>query len=290
MIKIVTDSTSDIPASEITRLGIIVIPMLIQIEGQTQRDGQTISREQFYAGLPTYGEFPKTAACSPGDMVDAYQAIAADMPASGPKQIVAVHIGRKISGVCAAADIAAAQVRDDGIEVRVIDSEFVTLGLGVLVIRAAELAQQGRSIDEIVAAVELMRKQVRVVALADTLKYLRKGGRVSALNATVGELLQIKPMVEVQNGSINALDRVRTRSRGIEQLIEQCKRPPYSCTRITSYALIMTGGSDQSKDLAHVRAALSPIAPFQFAEPVLVTPVVGAHFGPNGFGLVIIGQ
>lgn len=282
MIKVVTDSTCDLAPDIVQRLGIAIVPMVVNIDGKDYLDGVELTREQFYAGLPNYHDIPKTAANSPGTLADAYHAA----KTQGASQIISIHIARKVSGVCAAADIAAQDAQADGIEVRVVDSGSMSLGMGWLCIAAAEMAQRGASLDEIMSVVEAQREKTRIVAMADTLKYLAKGGRVSTLTAGVGSLLQIKLLVELQNGAITPIDRVRTRGRGLERMLDEVTKTP---GRPLHYSILHSTG-DMVKDIDLVRSRLAPLAPIQPEEPVLVTPIIGAHFGPLGIGVVIVNE
>jgi DegV family protein with EDD domain len=280
MIKIVTDSTADIAPDIAARLGITVVPMLVNIDGTMYEDGVNLTHEAFYSNLPNYKDVPKTAANSPGVMADAYRNAGAD-------QVISIHIARKVSGVCNAADVAAADVKDEGIEVRVVDSNTMTLGMGWQAMAAAEMAQRGAGLDEIVREIETMRTKIRLVAMADTLKYLRKGGRVSTLNATVGEFLQVKLMIELRDGVISMFDRVRTRGRGLDRVVSEVRKTAGEIGGLKKMGLIYTSGEMQP-DLDRVRSQLSDLAPFDPAESVLVTPIIGTHFGPLGLGVVML--
>ena len=282
MLKIVTDSTSDLAPEVAAANGIIVVPMIVNLDGQDYLDGVTLSRQQFYEGLPTYREIPKTAANSPGTLADAYRAARAE----GATQVVSIHIARKVSGVSAAADIAARDVAEEGIDVRVIDSGSMSLGLGWLCVTAAEMARAGASLDDIVHAVEAQRSKTRIVAMVDTLKYLAKGGRVSALSAGVGTLLQVKLIIELKDGTITPLERVRTRGRGLEHLIAEAKKTP---TPLKLFSIISTSG-EQSADIAAMQSALADMGPLRPKATTLVTPVIGAHIGPMGIGVVMVSE
>jgi DegV family protein with EDD domain len=282
MISVVTDSTSDIPADYIERLGVVVLPMLIEVDGTTYEDGTQLTRAQFYRDQPGYQSFPRTAANSPAVMADAYRAA----NAAGASAILSIHISRSISGVCAAADLAARDVAEEGIDVRVIDSASMSLGLGWQVITAAEMAQGGATPDEIAARLDAMKRSNRIVAMADTLKYLRRSGRVTSLTAGIGELLQIKLLVELRAGAITPIDRVRTRSKGVERLIEEVRKTAGQ-PRLFS---ILYSGSETPPDAQPVAAQLRTIAPIEPADPVQVTPIIGAHFGPLGLGVVVVNE
>jgi DegV family protein with EDD domain len=282
MIKIVTDSTCDLAPETIHQLEITAVPMIVNIDGKDQLDGIDLSRQQFYDGLATYRDMPKTAANSPGMLAEAYRAAAR----AGATQIVSIHIARKVSGVCNAADIAVKDVAAEGIKVRVIDSGSMSLGMGWLCVTAAELIQQGATLEDVVDAVEQQRSRTRIIAMADTLKYLAKGGRVSALQAGLGELLQVKLLVELADGVIAPIDRVRTRGRGVERLLTEARKTPGPWEH---FSIITTNG-DQAKDVAAVQFALTDFGPMVPDRPTLVTPVIGAHFGPLGLGVVIVGK
>jgi DegV family protein with EDD domain len=282
MIKVITDSTCDIPADIVERLGITVLPMIVEIDGRAYEDGVNLSRQQFYDGLPDYQTFPKTAASAPGMFADAYRAVRA----SGVNEIVSVHIARTVSGVCNSAEVAAKDVAEEGVTVRVVDSGSMTLGLGWLAIRAAEMAQRGATLDEILSTLETLKSRIRILAMADTLKYLRKSGRVTSVTAGIGELLQIKLLIELKQGAITQMDRVRTRSRGIERLLEEVHKTP---GKPKLYSILYSSGP-QAMDIERVRSQLQSFAPIEPADPVLVTPVIGAHFGPLGLGVVIVNE
>jgi DegV family protein with EDD domain len=282
MIKIVTDSTGDLAPEVVQQLGISVVPMVVNIDGRDLLDGVDISREQFYAGLPTYRDFPKTAANSPAALADAYRAARAQ----GTDEIISVHIARKVSGVCAAADVAAADMKDEGINVHVFDSGSMSLGLGWLAVKAAEMAHAGASSRDILAALEDQRRRTRIFAMVDTMKYLRKGGRVSAMTAAMGELLQVKVLIRLSDSEITQIDKVRTRSRGIERLIQEARNTPGP---IELHSILRTGGK-QAKDLAMLEQAVADLGPKQPEQPTLVTPIIGTHIGPLGLGVLLISK
>lgn len=282
MIKVITDSTCDLAPEIAARHGITVVPMLMEIDGQTYIDGVEITREQFYANLETYHDVPKTAACSAGALADAYRA-AKEAGATG---ILSIHIARNVSGVCAAADIAAADARAEGMDVRVVDSGVMSIALGMQAVEACRMAESGSSLDDIVAALEKRRHGSRLIVLVDTLKYLRKGGRVSAFSASIGELLNVKPLLEMREGVIAGIDKVRTRGRGLDRLMEEV-RSWVSGRTILQLSVVQTGAGND-RDLATLRQRLSELGPITPSETILATPIIGAHVGPNGLAVVAV--
>jgi DegV family protein with EDD domain len=215
-------------------------------------------------------------------MADAYHAATAE----GATEIISVHIARKVSGVCAAADVAAGDVKAEGITVHVVDSGSMSLGLGWLAVTAAEMARAGAPSSDILAALESQRKRTRIFAMVDTMKYLRKGGRVSAMTAAMGELLQVKLLIRLQDSEITQIDKVRTRARGIERLIEEARKTP---APVELHSILRTGG-EQSKDLAALEQALAGLGPRKPETPTLVTPIIGTHIGPLGLGVMLLSK
>jgi DegV family protein with EDD domain len=279
MIKIVTDSTSDVPADLAAQLGISVVPVILEIDGATYRDGITITRRQFYTNLERYREIPKTAAPSPEEFVRVFRAAQAD----GADEIVSIHVNRKFSALCDAAALAARDVAASGLRVHVIDSETVTMGLGWLAIVAARMARQGARSAEIIRHVEALRPRVFIYALVDTLKYLRKGGRANALTAGIGDMLQIKILLSVHDGLVTQVDRIRTRSRGIARLVEMAHRH-----RNAQTLSVLHTSEGTENDVRHLQAQLSDLMPVEQQFAMEVTPVIGAHVGPMAVGFTLV--
>lgn len=282
MIKIVTDSTCDLTPESIEKYGIHVEPMLVEIDGVTYRDGIEMTRDKFFDGLPRFRDIPKTAACSPGSLLEAYRAA----HRAGATGILSVHISARLSGVCAAANIAAEDARAEGIDVRVVDSMSLSMGLGYLLELAGEMREKGATLAEIGDALDAKRLEIRMYALIDTLTYLRKGGRVSNLSAFVGELLKIKPLVHVKDGLITTIDKARTRSQGIDRLFEDAVR--FAAGRKVLSASIMHSTGPIERDLQDMASRIRTLWGIEPVAPRVVTPIIGTHTGPAGLGLVVI--
>lgn len=278
MVKIVTDSTSDIPADIAAHLDISVVPVIIEIDGTTQLDGVTLSRHQFYTNLEHYRAIPRTAAPSPVEFVTIYRAARA----SGSDEIVSIHLNRKFSGLCTSVDVAAQEVRAEGLSVHVIDSESVTMGLGWLVITAAKMAQQGAGGQAIVERILSLRRNMRIYALIDTLKYLRKGGRANALVAGIGDILHIKVLITVHDGNIEQIDRIRSRARGIARL-QEVAHSHHNVQHLS--VLYTTTGADT--DIANLQNQLSDLVPLDQQYKMQITPVIGSHVGPMALGVAM---
>lgn len=273
---IVSDSTCDVPSEVVQQYGIGIAPAIIEVDGQTFLDGATLNRTQFYEDLPHFRTFPKTAAASP-------EAFAALYRNAGAPEVISIHLSQRLSAMYSSARIAAEMVRD-AVRVHVFDSQTISMGTGWLVVEAAEMAAQGASADAILARLEQLRPRVRVYALLDTLKFtLQKSGRVSALTASIGEMLQIKPLIAVEDGEVRLLERVRLRSRGVEHLVALVKQHP----RVRRLAVLYTGPRSDA-DLALLQAEWHAQVPTAAQWVQLVTPTIGAHLGPRGLGAALL--
>jgi DegV family protein with EDD domain len=271
-IAIVTDSTADIPEEQAERHNIHVVPNILVIDGRSLEDGKGITRQEFYTSLPSMKAFPTTATASSGTYQQLYQHLFQE----GFSQILSIHAASLLSGIFNAASLAAQAF---GECVRVIDSHYVTLGLGFQALAAAEAALH-EPIESILALIEDMRQRVRVIAMLDTLEYVRRSGRVSWARAHLGELLQIKPLVEIRSGRVFRLGEERTRRKGIERLLRHLR----DLGKLERLAILHTNAEDEAQRILDDLRLDLPVQPFC----VNVTPIIGAHVGPNGLGFAAV--
>jgi DegV family protein with EDD domain len=268
-IAIVTDSTADIPDALLENHSIQVVPAVMVIGDRSYEDGVEISREAFYKNLPAMNPLPTTGIPSLGKFQNAYEKALSGTA----NRVISIHPSSTLSGLYQTA-CAAAQAFEG--RVHVIDSHFLTLGLGFQCLEAAEAARQGASHEETIQVIEDARKRARVIAMLDTLEYVRRSGRVSWAKARLGNLLNLKPFIEVRDGKINQLGESRTRRKGIERLIGLIAREaPFQ-----RLAILHTNAEAEARQLL---ADLNPTLP---TEPFMmnITPIIGAHVGPNGLG------
>lgn len=273
--KIVTDSTADVPASFAREHAIGVAPTILEINGTTYYDNVTLTRPDFYRDLPGMRDLPKTAAASPGTFADLYRAAAAP-------EVLSIHLSPKFSGMSRAAAIAADDVKADGIDVQVYDSHSLSLGVGWLVMHAVEMAAAGARRAEIVAALDALRSRIKLFVMFDTLKNLRKGGRVSALTAGLGDLLQIKLLVDIYDDEFHQVDKVRTRGRGLDRLVELA----HAQGRVEKLAIIYAGES--KAEVPAMQDRLSDLVPLDRQLVEETTPGLGAHTGPAALGVSLV--
>ena len=272
-ISLVTDSTADIPGDLIASYQIEVVPNLIMIDGVSHEDGGDISRQEFYDRLPWLDPPPTTATASSGT----YYAIYERLIRQGARSILSIHPAEKLSGILNAASSAAQAF---GEKVHVLDSGQVSLGLGFQVLAAAEAIRHGASLENVLSLLKDVRNRVRLVAMLDTLEYVRRSGRVSWARARLGNLLQIKPFVELKDGIVLSLGESRTRRKGIQRLRE-------FLTRLGSLERLAILHSNAEEDARQFLDDLHISTPF---PPLIVnvTTVIGNHVGPNGLGYVAV--
>ena len=276
-IKVVTDSTNDLPRELIDEYGIHVIPMYINFGEQSFQDGVDISRQEFYTRLPQSDLFPTTAAPGIDQFIAAYQA-AMD---SGAEEILSIHISTSLSAVVDVAHKAAEQF--SGVPVTVYDSDQLSLGTGFQARRAAQAAGEGLSMDEILALLKDQSSRTHVFAALDTLEFLKRGGRMNSVVAGLGSLLQLKPILTMHTGTPGA-ERVRTKERAINRLIEMVAE----LGSLEEIALVHTDARQEADALWQRAKYLYPGE--QEPLSVDVTPVLGAHLGPGAVGFTCISK
>ncbi len=273
MIAIVTDSTSDIPSQIAEALNIRVIPTILVINDKSIEDDLNFSREDFYNELPHMVNLPTTAAPGIGKFEEVY----AELLNSGFHTVISIHVAGNLSGVFNAAHAAAQSF--DG-KVFVIDSEQLSMGLGFQAIKAAEAALNSSSLQVILQIIADVRQNTHLVAMLDTLEYIRRSGRVSWARAAIGTILRLKPFIQVSEGRVLRLGEACTRKKGVDRLVELLP----AVDTINSLAILHTNAEQDAYDfLARIQISTG-------IQPVVVniTPVIGTHVGPNGLGFVAI--
>ncbi len=212
-VRLVTDSTADIPAEIASRLGISVVPCYVVFGSEAYRDGVELTKEQFYDRLSTESVMPSTATPPPAAYEEVYRRLAQE-----GNEIVSIHLAANLSGLHNAASVAAENVPEA--QIALVDSEQITMGYGWMVIAAAEAAQRGESLERIIALVEGMKQRSRVLAVLDSLEFIHRSGRIGWAQAIVGTLMRIKPLVEARFGEVRLLERARTESRAVRRLMD----------------------------------------------------------------------
>lgn len=275
-VRIVTDSTCDLPARVVSALGIYVVPLYINAGSRSYLDGVDITREAFYQQLPTFPVQPTTAVPSPQKFRAVYDALADE----GADEILSVHISTALSAAANVAETAARETTSAA--VTVIDSRQLSLGTGFLVERAALMARGGCSAAEIMAALRQQIQHTRVSAALDTLEFLRRSGRMSGFLSSLGELLQIKPILTMFDGAPGT-ERVRTRKHAVRRLVEMAQ----SYAPFDKIAFLHSGAVDQAQALMREMQDLIPGGDTWLE---MINPVLGAHIGPGVIGFAAISK
>jgi DegV family protein with EDD domain len=269
-IAIVTDSTADIPPEQAAALGITVIPAMVTVGGESYADGQGLVRSELYRGMEAQRELPTTASPSPMVFEAAYQRLLA----GGAQGVVSIHVASQLSAIHAMAT--QASQRFPG-KVQVVDSGQLSLGLGFQVVEAAAAAAAGAGPESILHTAEVVRRRVRLIAMLNTLEYVRRSGRVSWLRASVSDILQVKLLVGVDGGNVERLALVRTLRRALDELSGMVQ----SWGPLGRLAVLHTAALPEAERLAGRLAAETGLDPWV----VEATTVIGVHIGPGALGI-----
>jgi DegV family protein with EDD domain len=270
-VAIVTDSTADLPAHLVKSRGITVVPLTLNFEGRSLLDGVEIRPSEFYRRLPNATTHPTTSQPSPGLFAEAYARLL-----ENHDEVVSIHISEKLSGTFASA-VQGADMTDPK-RVRVVDSQLVSMSLGLITLAAAEIASRGGDGATVERRVTEMREHVQTYFSVATLEFLRRGGRIGRASAMLGSVLQVKPVLCIHEGLVTPLERVRTFDRALNRVVELARdvdRGKGLC--------VIVGHGDAEADAERVARELEPVAETLMIQPL--GPVVGAHAGPGVVGV-----
>jgi len=277
MVKIVTDSTGYLPLELLEQYDIRVVPLNVHFgEDRVYQEGVNLTNDEFYQMLAEAPELPTTSQPSPGQFRDVF----GELTEAG-HQVVCIVISQKMSGTYQSA-VEASRAFPDA-DIAVIDSEFVAGGLAIITLTAAEMAADGRSLDQIVKRVEQMKQDTRLFFVVDTLEYLQKGGRIGTASALLGTMLKVKPILTVSEGIVQPVDRVRTKRKAVQRVLaemEDSVSPNQPVLVTVMHAL----APDEARELeSEVQRRLQ-------CERILtidIGSVVGIHTGPGVVGAAI---
>jgi DegV family protein with EDD domain len=270
-VAIVTDSTADLPPAMATARFITVVPLTLHFDGRSLLDGVDITAAEFYRRLPSATTHPTTSQPSPGHFADTYTDLLKNHEA-----VVSIHISAKLSGTFESARQAADMT--DPKRVRVIDSEVVSMSLGLVTLAAAALASQNLDAAAIESRVLAMKPHLHTYFSVATLEFLRRGGRIGRASALLGSVLQVKPVLCIRDGLVTPLERVRTFDRALNRVVELTREVDRG-----KGVCIIVGHADAQSDAERVAGELELIAETLMIQPL--GPVVGAHAGPGVVGV-----
>ncbi|NGZ74012.1 DegV family protein [Saccharibacillus alkalitolerans] len=272
---IVTDSTSDIPEELIQRLGIVVVPLKVMFGDEALMDGVDIKAPEFYRRLVAADKLPTTSQPSPADFTAAYQRILDEHPGA---PIVSIHISTGMSGTFQSATLGKSMLENEDANITMIDSRSASYGFGLMVVRAAEMAQAGSTPQEIEAEVERLKSARSLYFLVDTLEYLQKGGRIGRAAAVLGTLLNIKPILSIdKEGVIYAVEKARGRKKALARVVELFKQELSGVGRVD----VAIGHTVQPESADEILELLR--GHFEVGDVVYshIGSVVGTHVGPG---------
>lgn len=235
-----------------------------------------MSREDFYKGLAQFPAHPKTS--TPGSGV--FEATYRQLVEEGARQIISIHIHTGLSSLSNVARIAARSIADA--RVTVVEVGQLAMGLGFVVLAGAEAAMNGSSAREIIGTIQDQDRRTIIYAVLDTLEYLKESGRAPALLIGIANLFHIKPIIQLHQGNLRMVARVRTSSRGIDWLVESVRK----MGKLDKLAVLHTNALERAKKL---RDELQSFLPYLDKIPITeATPILGVHVGPRAVGLVCV--
>ncbi|MDD5338419.1 MAG: DegV family protein [Dehalococcoidales bacterium] len=277
-IKIVTDSTADLPPQLAKELGITVVPVYLRFGEEVFRDVIDISQDEFYDRLMHGSVHPSTSAPAPQDFIDVYKELSKE--ADG---ILSIHVTSKLSGTYNSALRARESVENECCPIEIIDSQEVTMGLGLIVLAANKLAQAGKSLEYIANEVRQMTPRIHLLGFLDTLKYLALGGRIGKMQALLGSVLNIKPMITIKDGLLTPAGRARSRAKGINNLFNFVKNSP----EIQDISVVYNTTLEEAQDLID---RMSKIYNDQKIKLARLGPALGVHTGPGMLIVALLGR
>lgn len=274
MIRIVTDSTSDLSPQRAAELGVEVVPLAVHFGEETFRDGVDITKEEFYTRLAQVDTLPTTSQVPPETFIQVFQRLT-----EGGDQVLGLFISGAMSGTNQSANIARGIV--DEANIAIVETGTVTFGLGLLVETACRLRDQGLSLSELEQKLTELAGRVRLLAVVDTLKYLKMGGRISGATAVVGGILGITPIITIQDGLVVSVGKTRGRKAGFQFIDKwfQEKEAPDTSLPVTF------GHSNAPQVMEECMAYFGPKLAGADLLPSDIGAVVGTHVGPGAGGL-----
>ena len=273
---IVTDSTSYIPSDITQKYGITVAPQVLIWDNQTYRDGIDIQPTDFYSRLKTAKSMPSTSQVSPATMQEIFQGLV-----EKGTSVLGIFISSKLSGTLQSAIQAKEMMGGAGDKVMLVDSQSTAMALGFQALAAARAMEAGASLEECAAMAAKAHERTGVFFAVDTLEFLHRGGRIGGAQRFIGSALNLKPILALKEGKVEGVDRIRTKSKAHDRVLELVAEQVKGKSNIRIATLHANSADDARSLLDRAAAELSPVETL-FTE---VSPVVGTHAGPGTVGL-----
>ena len=274
-IAIITDSTSDIPEDMVKELDLKIIPLTVNFGEESFLDnGKDINKKDFYNKVRSSEKLPTTTQPTPKNFIELYSDTL-----KTSDSIISIHISKKMSGTINSAEMARKEL--PGRDIEIIDSELVHMPLGFLAIKAAQLAQQGRSKEEILKEVYDLKSKIKVLIVPSTLEYLKKGGRIGKAKGLIASLLEIKPILTIHDGEISQFKTARRWNQAKTELINSMK----TMVKNPENLIVSIGNSDTKDDATEMYERIKETFNPKKIINVDIGIVVGTHLGPGGLGI-----
>ncbi|OIJ16285.1 fatty acid-binding protein DegV [Anaerobacillus arseniciselenatis] len=277
-VKIVTDSTVDVPKEELDALGVEVVPLTITIDGKSYVDGVDVSAKEYITLLKEAKDIPRTSQPAAGVFAEIYDRLGAD-----GSEIISIHISNGMSGTFNSAQSGAEISKS---KVTVVDSKFISFALGFQVVEAAKMAKEGKTVEEIISRINQVRENSSLYLMVDTLEYLLKGGRIGRGKALVGSLLKIKPIASLADGVYTPVSKVRTYPQLIKYFIKQLQDETANKT-IKSVGI---AHADTLELATKIKEAIIAETQFNDIRIVDTTPIISTHTGPGAIALMYFAE
>ncbi len=274
-LKIICDSLSDIPKELVEEYDIEVVPLTVILDGKEYKDGIDITNDEFYKILRNENVYPKTSQATYAQFKEIF-----DKYVEQGRSILYISGSSSATGTYQSAMMAK---NDTDGEIYLYDSQTFTYLVGMLVVEAAKLSQEGKSIDEIIEAIDNLREKVYVLFSVDTLEYLQKGGRISATKAAIGSILNIKPILDIKDGLVAPVCQVRGKKNVLSKMIELIKE---NCGDDLEKDIIYIPYSDDLKERERFAEAIKEEFNPERIEYFQIGTVIGSHAGPGLTGIV----
>ena len=272
-VRIVTDSTADMPAEMAQELGIPVVPLSVVFGEESLKEGSEISHDVFYERLARAKDLPTTSSPSVGDFLDTYRDVLKETD-----EIVSVHLSSKLSATYSAATQAAAILAEEGARIEVVDSRTVSMGMMFMCQAAVKAAAEGASVEEIRDIIDDMSPRISVYVVLNTLEYVRRGGRIGRARAFLGTMLRVKPILSFDGGEVHPEERVRTRSLALDRLFQMVVSNP----KIDEVGVAYSINAEEAEEL---RQRLSDGLNGMDVQMSRIGAVAGVHGGPGVLGV-----
>jgi len=273
MVRVVTDSTADLPKEIVEEYGIEIVPLTVRLGNTMFRDYYDVSPPQFFQMLKETDDFPRTSQPSVDEFVRTYTKL------GNKNDIVSIHISMDMSATAQSASVALQQLPDW--KVKIIDSRTVSIGLGLIALEAAKAAKDGADINEVLCLIDDLKSGTKVFFSVDSLDFLQKGGRIGRAQGFLGTMLKIKPLLAVADGFVSPVERVRGSNRLISRMVELIKE---EADKYTSMKATFIYGETQ-EHCNNLISQLNSAVQFENLYKNYVGSVITSHAGPTAFGI-----